>query len=33
VPSAWDLGSEPLVGGVAVNRALRDAMAAVSISG
>jgi uncharacterized membrane protein YvlD (DUF360 family) len=33
VPSAWDLGSEPLVGGVAVNRALRTAIAAVSISG
>jgi len=33
VPSAWDLGSEPLVGGVAVNRALRAAIAAVSISG
>jgi uncharacterized membrane protein YvlD (DUF360 family) len=27
VPSAWDLGGEPLVGGVAVNRALRTAIA------
>ncbi|HYN70743.1 MAG TPA: phage holin family protein [Candidatus Eisenbacteria bacterium] len=33
VPSAWDLGDEPLVGGVAVNRALRAAIAAASVSG
>jgi hypothetical protein len=33
VPSAWDLGSEPLVGGVAINRALRTAIAAASVSG
>ena len=33
VPAAWDLGKKPLVGGVAVNRALRGAITAAAVRG